>query len=125
VSAIVLVTGGRNYSERNKVHEALAAISPALVVHGGCSGADLLAEKWCNAYAVPSLRFPADWTIVAKAGPMRNQAMVELVGLLWDASRTISCMYDGAICLAFPGGRGTEDCVAKAMACNIGIRRIK
>lgn len=53
---------------------------------------------------------PADWaTLGNRAGPIRNQAMVDL--------------GDYLACLAFPLGesRGTRDCMARAEAAGIPV----
>ena len=114
----VLVTGTRNGGTRwmGHVYHALMEAwkvndKPSLtVVHGDCptgidKGADVVARRM--GFTVEP--HPADWAKLGKrAGPMRNQAMVDL----------------GAdLCLAFPMGesRGTRDCMRRAEAAGIPV----
>jgi hypothetical protein len=114
----VIVTGGRAYGAAEKVYAALDGIGPSCVIEGGCrTGADLFARLWVRAqrtrgHAVEHERFDAPWKEMGPgAGPWRNTKMV----------------YDSraALVLAFPGGRGTADCVRKARAAGIEVREIR
>lgn len=97
----VIVTGGRDYNERKAVFEILSEINPTLVIEGGASGADALAREWCALNKVPNKTYRANWNSHGRAaGPMRNEVMVR--------------ENKDAVLVAFPGGRGTEDCVARA-----------
>lgn len=79
------------------------------IVHGCAPGADTLADEWAAANCVRVDQFPAAWkTLGPAAGPIRNQQMV-------DAGA------DGVI--AFPGGRGTADCVRRAEGAGIAAWR--
>lgn len=115
----ILVTGSRNWTAKRVVWEALNYYSDFLmkmhvgshvvVVHGDCpTGADAIAQDWCDFYDNPVERHPADWKHGKAAGPRRNGEMVDL----------------GAdICLAFPlpDSRGTVDCMRKANEAGIPI----
>jgi len=112
---IILVTGGRSFTDTHLVDVALTAADPGMVIEGGAKGADRLCREWAHAHGVHTLRVDALWDFYAeqerkgvpgatrgKAGPVRNSAMVRLASLL------------GAVVVAFPGGSGTADCVEKA-----------
>lgn len=115
----ILVTGSRNLTNRQLVVDALQAVGcdtdPTeliTVVHGACpyGGADAFASDWAEiAFNTEEEAHPADFAgLGPKAGPLRNQEMVDL----------------GAdICLAFPtgGSRGTWDCVRRARAAGIPV----
>lgn len=115
----VIVTGSRNLENRALVEDALQWVAfdtdPTeliTVVHGACpyGGADVFASDWAEiAFNTEEEAHPADFAgLGPKAGPMRNQEMVDL----------------GAdICLAFPteGSRGTWDCVRRARAAGIPV----
>lgn len=126
----LLVTGSRDWESYGAIDAAIGGVLDRLVearrdlvvVHGACpTGADAMAATYCeeNAWWVDNLgrmlaveAHPADWSQGKKAGPLRNQAMVDL----------------GAdLCLAFPleGSRGTWDCVKRARAAGIEVRVIK
>lgn len=117
----VLVTGSRDWEDEVAVFDALTEQlnedfeHHIVVVHGHCpTGADAIADKFCKANegnrfcTVDVERHPADWSLGKKAGPLRNQEMVDL----------------GAdICLAFmlPGSRGTRHCVSAARRAGIEV----
>lgn len=117
----VLVTGSREWSDETAVFDALVeqlngdADYHIVVVHGACpTGADYIAQTFCDRNAankfalVEAEPHPADWSQGKKAGPLRNQQMVNL----------------GAdVCLAFPAAssRGTFDCMRRAAAADIPI----
>jgi len=111
----ILVTGGRDYKDRDRLFAALYAVHFAnnaqrlrdgdggeratVIVHGACrSGADRFAGEWAREVGVEQRAYPVDHAIDGPwpaAGPRRNLRMLraELDGL----TRV----------LAFPGGRGT------------------
>ena len=133
----LLITGSRSVTDAEFVwmplwqmvhkHESL------LVVHGDCpTGADKFAQDWVDLpgqrwnlptrpvgadgklavdhdYLAVAERHPAKWDLHGKvAGPIRNQAMVNLGA---DA------------CFAFPTreSRGTTDCMARAWVADIDV----
>lgn len=107
----IIVCGGRDYFDRERVHAALDAAhakSPiGILVHGGAAGADITAAYWAKDLEILRAEFPALWNQHGHAaGPIRNQAMV-------DAGA------HGAI--AFPGGRGTADCVRRCIDAGIPV----
>lgn len=110
----VIVTGGRDYQDKDHVFRVLSAIhnrTPITVlVHGGATGADTLADLWAKANSV--LRevhkvIKEDWNRLGRrAGPLRNQKMAEL----------------GAdLLVPFPGGSGTADMIRQAKAKGIEV----
>lgn len=116
----VLITGSRTWRDEQTIRNALAAVvfqhDPAnvTIVHGACpTGADAIADRiatdWGSGLTVE--RHPADWERYGRrAGPLRNQHMVDL----------------GAdLCLAFQvnGSRGTADCIRRAERAGIPVRR--
>lgn len=125
----MLVTGGRHYGEATgeytRLSDALWTIhqrTPILVlVHGYAKGADSCAREWAKyrqdgGDLVATMGFRADWDTYGKrAGPMRNQRMVDWV---------VNMKHDAKLVLACPGGRGTADCVAKARAANLTVKTL-
>lgn len=112
----VLVCGGRDYSDLDRVYQVLDGIhyrTPiSCIIEGGAKGADYLAARWSAMRNLPDhARFPADWTVHGKAaGPRRNQRMVD----------------EGKpdLVVAFPGGTGTADMVRRAKAAGIEVREV-
>lgn len=113
----ILVTGGRNYTDRTAVARALQHLAdnyvfgakPAefVLVHGGATGADQLAADEAQRLGWRTEAHPADWDTYGKAaGPRRNTDMVRL----------------GANYLvAFPGGHGTAHCRRIALTAGIPV----
>ncbi|MFI7628430.1 DUF2493 domain-containing protein [Microbispora rosea] len=123
----LLVTGSRNHTGKAFIWQVMdgyhADHPDMLVIHGACypkpnpdgsrldKSADWLTHLWCQARGVQDEPHPADWQQHGDAaGPIRNQAMVDL----------------GADeCAAFPkgGSRGTADCMRRAEKAGIPVRR--
>lgn len=102
---IVLVFGGRDYTDWVKAHRVLDEIletvrkKDLIIVQGGADGADKLAKQWAIKSGVHQAEVPALWDTYDKAaGPIRNSAM-----LLLRPDRAV----------AFPGGTGTRDMLDK------------
>jgi hypothetical protein len=116
---VLIVTGGRDYRDRDRVMAELQHEQPDMVVQGGANGADGWAREWAGIHTCVLMTFPAKWGEWGKgAGPRRNAAMVEFVVGLdgWG--------YECSV-LAFPGGRGTADCVTRARDVGLPVREVQ
>jgi len=113
-----IVCGGRAFSDARTLSRVLTGLAAHYwargwhpkIISGGAKGADSLAVLWASTRGIPFQVFYADWATHGKAaGPKRNQAML-------DAT-------DGSfrLVVAFPGGRGTADMVARAMRSNVPV----
>jgi hypothetical protein len=86
----VIVTGSRDWTDRQRVYDALnetyRTYGPFILVHGACStGADFFAHEWYELAGrlvpVTEEPFRAAWkTRDKKAGPERNERMVKAGG---------------------------------------------
>ena len=108
----LLVCGGREFTDRDFVFATLDRVDARrqvfLLIHGAARGADTLAEEWAKARGVSYAPNPARWAELGRrAGPIRNQEMLDL----WAP--------DGVV--AFPGGAGTADMVARARAAGVTV----
>jgi hypothetical protein len=102
----ILVCGGRDYSDRahlKRVLNQLVGIEhDVTLICGMAPGADTLAHDWAIDRSFTVKPYYADWkTHGRKAGPIRNQEML-------DKGRP-------DLVVAFPGGRGTDDMVRRAV----------
>src|SRR5215213_10210322 len=100
-----LICGGRDFNDAALVEKALNALilhpEDSVVIHGAARGADRLAGDWARRHDAAVIAIPADWDRFGKAaGPIRNSLM------LTDQKPDVV--------IAFPGGDGTADMVAKA-----------
>jgi len=123
---IVVVTGGRTYADRDTVDRVLTGIDDAdargitALCQGGARGADTLAFQWGLTHRVPqSLTYTANWQKHGfSAGPKRNRWM------LTEAARMAEEAADEVVVVAFPGGKGTADCVKQARAMGLAVREV-
>ena len=107
---VVLVTGGRDFSNMNRVRTTLDGISPDFLIEGGCpTGADTHARNWADDHGVHHAIVPALWSssLGKGAGPARNSVMVMMC-------KALEKMGAEVIVVAFPGGQGTASCVSIA-----------
>ena len=114
----VLVCGGRNYGEVNaaqaaEVYLAIRDIHEktpiSALIHGGARGADRCAAFCAKELGIKVVTVPANWKTHGKAaGPIRNQRMLD--------------DFKPDLVLAFPGGRGTADMVARAEKAGVPVR---
>jgi hypothetical protein len=113
----ILVCGGREYNDRERVRNILDAVlegirsagKDAVIIHGNARGADLLADQYAREKSLKVLSFPADWgTHGKKAGFIRNKQML-------DEGKP-----DAVI--AFPGGNGTRMMVGLAKRYGIPVK---
>lgn len=92
----VLVTGGRDYTDYEKVCSVLDDIQPTELCCGGARGLDSLVERYGRFNIVLCQVFLANWYLYGKAaGAIRNQQMLD--------------EFKPDIGVVFPGGRGTAD----------------
>lgn len=111
----VLVCGGRDYADKQRVYSTLNTIREQygdfIVIHGAAKGADTLADEWAEEQKIVCERYPADWNKYGKrAGYIRNSQMLR----------------EGQpdLVIAFPGGNGTDMMVKLAIADNVMTIRI-
>lgn len=104
MSHTVLVCGSREAGDRTGICAALDAYHAehpiTRVISGGADGVDAIAWRWAVQREIDTRACAANWDLHGKsAGPIRNQQMIDL--------------RPDAV-LAFPGGKGTADTVARA-----------
>ncbi len=105
-----IIAGGRDFHDydyaKTKLDAIFARQSEVEIVSGGAPGADALGERYAAERGWPVVRFPADWSLGRKAGPMRNGQMAAYATHL----------------VALPGGRGTADMIRQARAAGLAVR---
>lgn len=113
----VIVCGGRDYSDRERLFEVLDQVHDATpiaaIIHGNARGADTLAGEFAKScgHGVQCWPRPADWKKHGRAaGPMRNKAMLGM---------------GAGLVIAFPGGRGTADMVRQARRAGVRVMEIQ
>jgi len=106
----VLITGGRDWEDEYAIDvivAGLAALTAGVnerfqLIHGHCpTGADAMADTWKD--VVDVVRFPADWSVGKKAGPLRNRQMLD------EEPDLVIAFHDD-----LASSKGTKDCVGEA-----------
>jgi len=109
----LIICGGRNYTDINKLNEVLNKLHEQnqinKIVTGDAKGADSMAVNWAKKHDIEYEIYKADWNLNGKAaGPIRNQKM-------------ISENSDADYLIAFPGGNGTKNAISTAMRYNVKV----
>jgi hypothetical protein len=135
-TAIVLVTGDRNWYNRKVITRELTKVEKKykilFVIQGGAPGADSQARRICEQLGITPVTVHALWDAQGKAaGPIRNQKMLELIdawgvgpgGYVSGEDCTCSTV-DAKIVLAFHSNikrsKGTADMIRRAK--NMGLK---
>ena len=104
----LLVCGGRDYNDRERVGAVLEGLCPTSLAHGGAPGADTLASLWAAERGIPCRIYRPDWARYGLgAGPKRNFNMLRL--------------EKPDLVVAFPGGKGTKNMVNLAWKYNYQV----
>jgi len=119
VTTRYLICGRREDADEALVQTALSAIilhpQDAVVIHGNARARkghgesyDRLAGKWAQAHGAQVITETADWDLHGRAaGPIRNATMLK--------------KHDPDVVVAFPGGRGTRDMIARARRAKVVV----
>lgn len=110
----IVVTGGRDkkdFKNVKLVHDVLDPFRFLIdkVFVGDADGVDKTTRKMF----LDAIVYHANWDLHGNAaGPIRNREMLEAAG-------------KDAIVIAFPGGRGTENCVKQAKELGMIVLRVE
>lgn len=108
----IIVTGGRDYQDLFKLCSTLNLFDIGLIIQGGASGADRMAGCYALDNDIELITVKADWGKHGlAAGPIRNREMLD--------------RYPNAVVIAFPGGKGTADCVRAAINKKMTVLEVK
>ena len=77
----ILVFGSRDWNDYNRILDIMQRLKSKygdiIIIEGGCKGADLLAKKAAAECRIECEEYLADWNLGKKAGPLRNQRMID------------------------------------------------
>jgi hypothetical protein len=119
---IAIVTGGRDYDLTDEDKEWLGRMWERfgfrIVLHGDCpTGVDRQAAAWARSLGLCDAACPAQWE-----DWRRKHGRPELAGPDRNSRMATACRFPvAAVCLAFPGGRGTADMKRQAKLHNIDV----
>ena len=93
-----LIVGSRGYTDyasfKAKCDALLAGKTDIEIVSGGCSGTDILAERYAHSNGYSLQVFPADWSRYGKrAGYVRNREMHAYISTFPE--RGVIAFWDG------------------------------
>jgi len=109
----VLICGGRDYTNRRKIHDYVATLPlDAVVIHGAARGADRIAGYFANVEKLKIEPFPARWETEGRsAGIKRNIRMLE------EGKPDLVVYFHDDI----ENSKGTKDMVARAKKAGIEV----
>jgi hypothetical protein len=76
----ILISGSRTWTDDAPIRKALYRLrgrTDVVIIQGCCRGVDLLARKAALDFGFWIQDYPADWDTGLKAGPVRNQEMID------------------------------------------------
>jgi len=110
----VLITGDRGWTAASVVETVIKTLPPdTVVIHGGASGADMIAAAMASSRNMNTWAFPAQWLRYGKrAGPIRNQRMID------EGQPDMVVAFHNWL----PGSKGTRDMVTRARHAGIPVQ---
>lgn len=77
----VLICGDREWNDYQYILKVVQRLKTkygeVTIIEGGCRGADILSKEAAIECNLTYKEYPADWTQGKKAGPIRNQRMLD------------------------------------------------
>lgn len=128
----IAVTGGRDHAITKKeagdfFHIIIPREHPVrrktsrriIILHGNCRGVDQRAAELAESWGYPAVPFEAPWDPLKKLLGEENSR--------WKAAghlRNWQLLHAADLLVAFPGGRGTADCVRQARELGVEVVEI-
>lgn len=115
---VVLVTGDRNWKDRDKLFSVLDEFSHKIrkIIEGCARGADNLAEEWARSRGKENQHFPADWDEYGKsAGPIRNNQMLRQLQSE-EGDKLVLAFHDDLV-----KSKGTKHMVNQAIFAGVSV----
>ena len=74
----LIISGCRDFKDEELFDQKMCKLSKLIditeIIHGACSGADLMGENWAKSHEIDYRGLPAKWTTQHNpAGPRRNK----------------------------------------------------
>lgn len=123
----LIACGGRGYDDRTAVFDSLDYIHArrhiALLIEGGATGADRLAREWAIDRGVAYQTFEAAWKDLSVPGVAVRRGRYGPYNAAAGHQRNGRMLTEGqaTAVVAFPGGSGTADMVAQALAADVPV----
>lgn len=109
---VIIVTGGRDFTDEDYVNQSLDYVHQRFnitrLIQGGAKGVDTLAQRWAEKNNIEVQTFSADWDTHGKAaGVLRNLDMLT--------------QGNPDYVVSFPGGNGTAHMVKSAIKARVKV----
>ena len=123
----LLVTGGRDFTNRAALWLALDALNPDVLIHGAALGADTLASQWVRQATWWNNKMERynpfeDYREIAE--PCTQAQWDEFGGIAGAMRNARMLKHRPDLVLACPGGRGTSDMIHRAHDAGIPVLRL-
>ncbi len=107
----VLICGGRRFRENAAIRAYVVSLpDDTHIIHGGCHGADDIANRVAESMGFQVSVYPAHWALHGmKAGPIRNQEMLD-----HGKPDKVVAFWDGE-------SAGTRDMIRRAKAAGVPV----
>ena len=114
----IAVVGGRDFNNYNSVCLALAEFKPSMLISGGATGADALAEKFSRDFGTPIRVYKANWHDYTPPCIIGTNKYGHKYNKLAGMNRNTKIIEDCDMVIAFWNGvsTGTKDSIDKANA---------
>lgn len=111
----ILICGSRTWTDRETMLAWFDRFPlHTRIVHGGCHGADEMAEQIAKEMGDEGQVYPADWSRGPQAGPERNQRML-------DAEKPSRVIAFACVDARGELSRGTADMVRRALLAGVAV----
>lgn len=130
----VLVCGGRDYNNYDRINQVLGGLHHGTagpitcVIEGGASGADRMAFHWSrNSHVEEHESYDALWDdLTIEGAVVKNRPNGRWYNVMAGFQRNQRMIDEGRpdLVVAFPGGNGTADMVARARAARIPVLEV-
>lgn len=123
----ILITGDRNWTDRDLIFQALNQYknetNHVVLLHGGCSSADLISDSIGKELKFDVEIFPALWNKYGlSAGPKRNGEMVKKLNEYKSLKYKVLVL---AVHDSLETSKGTKNCVKQALDFKLPIQYLK
>lgn len=93
-----------------------------VLLHGNCRGVDQEAARLAESWGFPVVPFEAPWSWFSQAGPAPQYEQNQRLGRgVAGPLRNWMMLRAADLLLAFPGGRGTANCVKQARELGVEV----
>jgi N-glycosidase YbiA len=111
----VLICGDRKWDDKECIRKYIETLSSeTVIIEGECTGADQISKEIAEELGMEVLKFPANWSLGKKAGPLRNAKMLK------EGKPNLVVAFHNDI----DNSKGTKNMIDKAKKAGIKVKII-